>query len=60
VISERLEHNRGEITADQAMALLEDVAQQNTQWSVVYEISAGNVWIAMGRDYSSIHLFPLP
>jgi hypothetical protein len=59
VISERLDQNGGRINTKQAVALLEEVAQQNTQWSVVYQIGANEVWIAMGRDYSSVHHFPL-
>lgn len=58
LITERLENSMGELSEEEAMALLEAVAQANTQWSVVYGSSAGEVWIAMGRDYSDIHRFP--
>ncbi len=58
LITERLENSQGELSGEDAMALLEEVAQANTQWSVVYGISAGEVRIAMGRDYSEIHRFP--
>jgi hypothetical protein len=43
------------IRAQEGIALLEDVAQPNTQWSVLYQISAGEVWIAMGRNFSNTH-----
>jgi hypothetical protein len=58
VITDRLEVSAGKIAAGEAMSLLADVAQENTQWSVVYRISAGEVQIVMGRDYSEVHYFP--
>jgi len=59
VISERLEENEGILSPQEAINLLEDVSQENTQWSVVYQMSAGEVWIAMGRDYADILKFDL-
>ena len=41
------------------MALLADVAQGNTQWSVVYEMGDGDVEAAMGRAYDQVHTFHL-
>jgi len=38
-VDERLERNQGKACPEEAMALLEDVAQENTQWSVVYGTS---------------------
>lgn len=58
LITERLENSMGELSGEEAMAILKAVAQPNTQWSVVYGISAGEVQIAMGRDYSEIHQIP--
>ena len=58
VISERLEESVGRLSAYQAMSLLEDVSQENTQWSVVYRVSAGEVQIVMGKEYSEIHCLP--
>jgi len=40
---------------DQAMALLENVAQPSTQWSVVYRVSVGEIWVVMGGEYGKIH-----
>ena len=57
MISERLDESGGRINSGEAMTLLEDVSQNNTQWSVVYRITPGEVRIAMGRDYSRIHQF---
>jgi len=54
-IEERLTDIEGKISPDQAMALLDDVAQPSTQWSVVYRVSAGEVWVAMGGKYNQVH-----
>ena len=58
VISERLEESAGRLSAYEAMSLLEAVSQENTQWSVVYRVSAGEVQIVMGKEYSEIHCLP--
>jgi len=41
------------------MALLSDVSQGSTQWSVVYGMSSGDVSVTMGREYDDIHTFNL-
>jgi len=56
-ISERLGESEGQADSDQAMGLLEDVSQGNTQWSVLYHISTGEVQIVMGRDYREVLSF---
>ncbi len=58
-IGRRLEEATGGITSHQAMELLQDVSQQNTQWSIVYGMKDGEVSVAMGRDYDRIHSFRL-
>lgn len=60
LITEQIETSNGSLTAAKAMSLLEAVSQTNTQWSVVYRISAGEVQIVMGREYSNLHRFPFP
>jgi len=40
-----------------AMSLLQDVSQANTQWSVVYGFSTGDVTVTMGRQYDRVHTF---
>lgn len=57
MIADQLEASGGRIGASQAMDLLEGVSQANTQWSVVYRISAKEVWITMGTEYREIHQF---
>jgi hypothetical protein len=49
----------GALKVTQAITLLSDVAQQSTQWSVLYEISAGRVNVVMGQDYENVHSFEL-
>jgi len=59
LIAERLGHKEGSVSMEEAMALLEDVAQENTQWSVVYGISTGKVDIVMGRKFQKSAHFDL-
>jgi len=58
-MSERLSEARGQIPARGAMDLLADVAQGNTQWSVVYGMSSGDVDVVMGREYGEQYTFHL-
>ena len=54
-LSERLAETGGELAPDEAMELLADVAQVNTQWSVVYGMNGGDVNVVMGRKYDERH-----
>jgi hypothetical protein len=56
-INDRMNEKQGLLDANTAMELLTEVAQDNTQWSVIYQMALGEVSIAMGRDYSEIHTF---
>ena len=59
-ISQRLKGLQGRISSTDAMQLLSDVSQENTQWSVVYHMTSGDVDAIMGRQYSgAIHTFHL-
>ena len=58
-ISQRLTQAEGQLTAQDAMHLLAEVAQGSTQWSVVYGMSTGDVNVTMGRQYDTLHTFPL-
>ncbi len=49
----------GCLSREQAMALLEDVSQPGTLWSIVYGISGGYLDVAMGRKYSNVYTFTL-
>jgi len=58
-ISAQLTETNGRIKLNAAMQLLADVAQNNTQWSVIYQMSTGTINIAMGQQYQDIHEFQL-
>lgn len=59
LLLERLGESAGELTTGEAMVLLQDVSQPNTQWSVVYGISTGDILVSMGRQFSEVHSFHL-
>jgi hypothetical protein len=58
-INARLTETNGRIDAKAAMQLLADVAQDNTQWSIVYQMSSGVIKVAMGQQYRDVHQFQL-
>jgi hypothetical protein len=58
-IEQRLSTTAGSLDAAEAMRLLHDVSQPNTQWSIVYGLSTGEVSVTMGREYSRAHTFHL-
>jgi hypothetical protein len=58
-IDERLIRTGGQLTAEEAVDLLENVSDTSTQWSVVYGVSTGEVHATMGRAYNNVHTFRL-
>jgi hypothetical protein len=58
-INSRLIEDQGMLDAKSAMGLLAEVAQENTQWSVVYQMTRGEVSVAMGRDYTQVQTFQI-
>jgi hypothetical protein len=58
-ISQRLADVEGQLGVREAMDLLSEVSQQNTQWSVVYGISSGEIEVVMGRAHDEPHDFHL-
>jgi hypothetical protein len=54
-VSQRLTESKGRLTVAESMKLLSEVAQNNssssTQWSVVYGINTGEVYVVMGRQF---------
>jgi hypothetical protein len=56
-INTRLNEAQGLLDSRSAMGLLAEVAQGNTQWSVVYQMARGEVSVAMGKDYANVHTF---
>ncbi len=59
-INERLRAEQGMLDSSSAMDLLSEVAQDSTQWSVVYQMGHREVSVAMGKAYEKVHTFPAP
>jgi hypothetical protein len=57
----RLTAANGALASKDALGLLRSVAQSETatQWSVVYNMSKGQVDVVMGRHYDRVHTFQL-
>lgn len=51
IIASSLGNLEGGFTQDQALNLLAEVSQENTQWSIVYDLSDGEIRIVMGHRY---------
>ncbi len=51
-VSQRLSEEQGRLTAAGGAQLLSEVAQDSTQWSVVYNISTGEVNVVVGQQYA--------
>ena len=57
-ISQRLQETGGQLTIQDALSLLADVSQDtpqdqsDTQWSIVYDMTGGDINIVMGRKYT--------
>ncbi len=59
-MSKVLEQGQGRLSEADAMGLLGSVSQDNTQWSVVYNLTSGEIHIVMGRGYTEAgHAFRL-
>ena len=58
-LDDRLTETEGRLAPQEAVDLLEDVAQEGTQWSIVYGFSSGDVRVVMGREYGTIHTLHL-
>lgn len=58
-ISAFMQETSGNLSSQQAMSLLSQVSQENTQWSAVYDPNHGVIRVVMGRDYRNPHSFHL-
>jgi hypothetical protein len=59
ILDERLTESQGRLTPEAAMESLVEVSNDNTQWSISYNLSTGQVQVAMGRGYDEVHTFKL-
>jgi hypothetical protein len=50
----------GIVNHEEGMALLSQVSQSNTIWSTVYDMRSGEIYLALGRNYSAALFFQLP
>ena len=46
-------------SVDEAMSLLQSTSQDHTMWSVVYNLTTGQISLALGKDYDQVHTFRL-
>ena len=60
VIATTLTRAGGRVDWSGAMALLRDVAQPHTRWSVSYELATGSVHLVTGQRWAQVHDFRLP
>ena len=58
-IAQQLASSGGQTNVRAAMQLLRDVSQNNTQWSVVYGMTTGEINVTMGRRYDKPYRFDL-
>ncbi len=58
-LTQRLSSCAGALTPKQAMRLLQDVSNEGTQWSIVYDLSRCEVHIAAARAYEATYTFSL-
>jgi hypothetical protein len=58
-IHQRLTETEGQLRPRGSMALLDNVSQNSTQWSVIYEMSSGKIHVAMGRAYDEVYTFKM-
>jgi len=54
-----LEQAQGRLSLEEAMAILANVSQVGTIWSVVYDMENGQIAVAMGHNYAKVHHFDL-
>lgn len=56
----RLTELSGQLDKTSAMKLLSEVKQENTQWSTVYDMTTGDIHVAMHSSYKNYYSFHLP
>lgn len=51
--------SQGKKSADEAMSLLQGTSLDHTVWSIVYNLTTGQISLALGKDYDQVHTFKL-
>ena len=54
-----LESKNGNITQEEAMEILEDISQPHTMWSVVYNLTTGDILVVPGKKYDHVYRYKL-
>ncbi len=54
-----LADSQGSKSDDEAMSLLQSTSQDHTKWSVVYNLTTGQISLALGKGYDKAHAFKL-
>ena len=60
VIATTLSRTGGRVDWAGALALLRDVAQPHTRWSVTYQLTTGSVHLVTGQRWGQVYDFRLP
>lgn len=58
-ISDEMTRVDGNLSAESGVNLLSDVSQNNTQWSILYHMSSGEIDVVMGRQFDHPYRFDL-
>lgn len=56
---QRLKLKNGDLSQVEAMELLKEISQDNTMWSVVYNLTSGDILVAPGKKYEQVYQFHL-
>jgi len=59
LITGSMEKTQGVATATEALGILKSVSLPGTQWSVVYNMTTGDVKVVMGRNYEVMYSYHL-
>lgn len=54
-----LAETQGKASQDEAMNLLQATSRDHTVWSVVYNLSSGEIRLAMGKNFNKVYRFKL-
>jgi hypothetical protein len=57
VINKRLSEGQGRLSSQEALDLLEQVSQDNTQWSNVYNLTTMHISVVINKQYHKVYEF---
>jgi len=59
LVSAELKAKLGNVSMNEAMAILKDVSEMNTRWSAVYNMTTKEIEISVGQNFENIYNFNL-